>query len=64
MTIENSVAEIKYRIGEFVFIEMLRSGKLSRREFRKLRDRLINLYHPVIGELERGQPCEERLNLK
>ena len=64
MTIENSEAEIKYRIGEFIFIEMLRNGNLSRRDFRKLRDRLIDLYHPVIGKLERGQPCAERLSLK
>ena len=64
MTTENYEAEIKYRIGEFIFIEMLRKGKISRKDFRKLRDRLIDLYHPVIGELERGQPCDERLNLK
>ena len=64
MTTENFEAEIKYRIGEFIFIEMLREKKLSRRDFRKLRDRLIDLYHPVIGELERGQPCDERLSLK
>ena len=64
MTTENYEAEIKYRIGEFIFIEMLRKGKISRKDFRKLRDRLIDLYHPVIGELERGQPCDERLSLK
>ena len=64
MTTENYEAEIKYRIGEFIFIEMLRKRQLSRRDFRKLRDRLIDLYHPVIGELERGQPCEERMSLK
>ena len=65
MTTENYEAEIKYRIGEFIFVEMLRKGKLSRRNFRKLRDRLIDLYHPVIiGELERGQPCDVILSLK
>ena len=64
MTTENYEAEIKYRIGEFIFIEMLRKKELSQRDFRNLRDRLIDLYHPVIGELERGQPCDERLSLK
>ena len=57
-------SELCFRIGEFIFIQMMREGKITGEQFEELRDQLIDIYNPVIGELERGLPCKMRLNLK
>ena len=57
-------SELCFRLGEFIFIQMVREGKITGEQFEKLRDQLIDIYNPVIGELERGLPCKMRLNLK
>lgn len=64
MTRKNLNAEIKFRLGEFIFIQMVNNSELSDAEFEEARDQLLNLYHPIIGELERGLPCKVRKHLK
>ena len=57
-------AEIRYRLGEFILIEMVRSGEITDGEFVELRDKLLDICKPVIAELERGLPCRMRKTLK
>lgn len=57
-------AEIRYRLGEFILIEMVRSGEITDGEFVELRDKLLDVCKPVIAELERGLPCGMRKTLK
>lgn len=56
--------EMHYRLAEYTIFQMVSQGVLSDEEFEELRDRLIDIYHPTIGELERGMSCEIRKSLK
>ena len=54
MKIEFAIPELKYRLGKYLFLQMLREGILDQAQYDALRDRLLDVYKPVIGELERG----------
>jgi len=48
--------DVKYRLGKLILLNFLDLGLISEDEFRMMRDKLIEEYKPVIGELERGAP--------
>ena len=48
--------DVKYRLGKPILLNFLDLGLISEDEFRMMRDKLIEEYKPVIGELERGTP--------
>ena len=50
---EDTLKEIKYELGKFIFKLLETEGILSHEQFLSLRDALIDRYAPVIGELER-----------
>ena len=56
--------EIHYRLAEYTFLQMAVSNILTEEEYELLRDKLIDTYHPIIGELERGMSCQRRKSLK
>ncbi len=59
-----STPEMKYRIGELIFYLYAEEGIITPSEYEKLRNKLIDTYHPVIGELERNMTWEIRKSLK
>lgn len=59
-----STQEMKYRIGELIFYLYAEEGIITPSEYEELRNKLIDAYHPVIGELERNMPWEIRKSLK
>ena len=59
-----SIPEIKYRIGELLFYLYAEEGIITPSEYEELRNKLIDAYHPVVGELERNMPWEIRKSLK
>lgn len=50
---EDTLKEIKYELGKFIFKLLETEGILSHEQFLSLKDALIDRYAPVIGELER-----------
>ena len=60
----DTTPEIKYRIGELIFYIYTVEGIITPSEYEELRNKLIDTYHPVIGELERNLPWEIRKSLK
>ena len=48
--------DVKYRLGKLILLNFLELDLISEDEFRAMRDKLIEKYKPVIGELERGAP--------
>ena len=48
--------EVKYRLGKLILLNFLDLELISEDEFRVMRDKLIDEYKPIIGELERGAP--------
>ena len=59
-----SIPEMKYRIGELLFYLYAEEGIITPSEYEELRNKLIDAYHPVVGELERNMPWEIRKSLK
>jgi hypothetical protein len=53
---ESKTTDVKYRLGKLILLNFYDMGMLSKDEFLLLRDKLIEKYKPVIGELERGAP--------
>ena len=58
MKTEFAIPELKYRLGKYLFQQLLREGVLDQTQYDALRDRLLDVYKPVIGELERGATGE------
>lgn len=58
MKTEFAIQELKYRLGKYLFQQLLREGILDQTQYNALRDRLLDVYKPVIGELERGATSE------
>ena len=54
MKSEFAIPEMKYRLAKYLLRQMVREGILDRTQYVVLRDRLLDVYKPVIGELERG----------
>lgn len=48
--------DVKYRLGKLILLNFLELDLISEDEFRTMRDKLIEEYEPIIGELERGAP--------
>lgn len=53
---EEKSRDVKYRLGKLILLNFYDLEMLTEEEFKTLRDKLIDEYHPVIGELERGAP--------
>ncbi len=64
MNKETAGREIDYRISESILLHMALGGLLTEKEYEKLRDELLDIYQPVVGELERGLLCQRRKSLK
>ena len=64
MNEETARREMDYRIGENIFLHMALNGLLTEKEYEMLRDELLDIYQPVMGELERGLLCQRRKSLK
>lgn len=62
--IEKETAEMKYRIGELIFYLYAEKGIITPAEYEEMRNKLIDTYHPVVGELERNMSWEIRKSLK
>lgn len=64
MNYEMSAKEINYRIAESIFFHMAMDGHLTPKEYEVLRDRLLDIYQPIISDLERGFLFDWRTDLK
>ena len=64
MNEETARREMDYRIGENILLLMALNGLLTEKEYEKLRNELLDIYQPVVGELERGLLCQRRKSLK
>ena len=49
-------AEMQSELSKLIFLNMLSRGIITKEEYFKLRDKLIEELHPIVGELERGTP--------
>ena len=49
-------AETRFRLSNFIMLNLYKQGVITREQYLEIRDRLIDEYKPVIGELERGLP--------
>ena len=64
MNEEMARREMDYRIGENILLHMVLNELLTEKEYEKLRDELLDICQPVVGELERGLLCQRRKSLK
>ena len=48
--------ETQFELARLVFLNLLADGVITGDEYLKLRDKLIDELHPIVGELERGLP--------
>ena len=53
---KDAEAETRYRLGNFIMLNLHKRGVITREQYLEIRDKLIDEYQPVIGELERGLP--------
>ena len=53
---KDAEAETRYRLGNFIMLNLYKRGVITREQYLEIRDKLIDEYQPVIGELERGLP--------
>ena len=49
-------AETRFRLSNFIMLNLYKQGVITREQYLEIRDRLIDEYNPIIGELERGLP--------
>ena len=49
-------AETRFRLANFIMLNLYKQGVITREQYLEIRDRLIDEYNPIIGELERGLP--------
>ena len=59
MKTEYAIPEMKYRLGKYIFLQLVQEGILTQDQYEELRDNLIDVYKPVIGELDRGCSDED-----
>lgn len=64
MDSKGKVADMKYRIGELILYLYADNKIITPAEYEELRNQLIDVYHPVVGELERNLSWEIRKSLK
>ena len=53
---QETKTEMTMELARLVFLNMLAEGVITGDEYFKLRDKLIDELHPIVGELERGLP--------
>ena len=54
MKTEYAIPEMKYRLGKYIFLQLVQEGILTQEQYEKLRNNLLDVYRPVIGELDSG----------
>ena len=55
--------DVKYRVAEYALFRLTEEGILFPEQYEELRDELIDIYNPIIGELERGMKWQIRESL-
>ena len=53
---KDAEAETRYRLSNFIMLNLYKQGVITREQYLEIRDRLIYEYKPIIGGLERGLP--------
>lgn len=53
---QETKTEMMMELARLVFLNLLADGVITEDEYLKLRDKLIDELHPIVGELERGLP--------
>ena len=53
---QETKTETKMELARLVMLQLLSDGVITESEYFKLRDKLIDELHPIVGELERGLP--------
>lgn len=53
---QETKTEMMMELARLVFLNLLADGVITGDEYLKLRDKLIDELHPIVGELERGLP--------
>ena len=46
-------AETRFRLGNFIMLNLYKQGVITREQYLEIRDRLIDENKPIIGELEK-----------
>ena len=53
---QETKTETKMELARLVMLQLLSDGVITESEYFKIRDKLIDELHPIVGELERGLP--------
>ena len=53
---QETKTETTMELARLVMLQLLSDGVITESEYFKLRDKLIDELHPIVGELERGLP--------
>ena len=53
---QETKTETTMELARLVMLQLLSDGVITGDEYFKLRDKLIDEVHPIVGELERGLP--------
>ena len=53
---QETKTETKMELAQLVMLQLLFDGVITESEYFKIRDKLIDELHPIVGELERGLP--------
>ncbi|MBP0980952.1 MAG: hypothetical protein J5968_01995 [Oscillospiraceae bacterium] len=56
---DDAIKEMKYEIGKYIFSLLEEGNLITHQQFLDLRDELIDIYNPIIGELEKGLDYED-----
>ena len=53
---QETKTETTMELARLVMLQLLSDGVITESEYFKIRDKLIDELHPIVGELERGLP--------
>ena len=53
---QETKTETTMELTRLVMLQLLSNGVITEGEYFKIRDKLIDELHPIVGELERGLP--------
>ena len=53
---QETKTETTMELARLVMLQLLSDGVITESEYFKIRDKLIDEVHPIVGELERGLP--------
>ena len=48
--------EVQYELAKLILLNLIAEGVITHQEFLLVRDKLIDEFQPIVGELERGFP--------